>query len=217
MRKEYTINELASILGCSRTAIVKKIKPDEKKPDIRRYRGRYDVVTSNGQLAILLDDNDLEQEKSMSKGANNVINNSANTAENDNIIDIEPEKNINESETVISLTERYTNQLMTLQKEMYNELRNRDNQILLLTTSEKSKEQEYLMTQAENKKLKMRNRILTVITSVIATVVLIWITFFITYTTVHNTLTTPDTRIEQQNIEVTKNPAQLPEKNVKKK
>lgn len=68
MRKEYTINELTEIFGCSRTAIVKKIKPDENNPVIKRYKGVYDVVTSNGSIAILFDDEDLEHEKSLSRG-----------------------------------------------------------------------------------------------------------------------------------------------------
>ena len=82
---------------------------------------------------------------------------------------------------------------------MYNELRQRDNQILLLTTSEKTKEQEYLKVQSENKVLKLRNRILTVIVSVIATVLLIWITFYATYMTLNN---------KTQNEEIKKEHAQ---------
>lgn len=197
MRKEYTINELTEIFGCSRTAIVKKIKPDEKNPVIKRYKGVYDVVTSNGNIAILFDDEDLEHEKSLSRGFKNVANNPVNTVESDDIIDIEPERKETNLEMVLSLTERYKNEITTLQKDMYNELRQRDNQILLLTTSEKTKEEEYLRTQAENKALKLRNRVLTVLTSVIGIVLLVWITFYITYTTLNSNLNSSDIKKEQ--------------------
>ena len=69
---------------------------------------------------------------------------------------------------------------------MYNELRQRDSQILLLTTNEKTKEEEYLRTKAENKSLKLRNRVLTVLIGIIGIVLLIWITYYATYMTLSN-------------------------------
>ena len=185
MKKEYTINQLASILGCSRTAIVKKIKPDENNPVIKRYRGRYEVVSTAEGMAILLDDIELEHEKRMSKGVNNVSNNTGYAGKDSDIIDIEPEKEPQPSNVYMEFTNRYIEQFTTLQKEMYNELKERDNQILLLTTSEKTKEQEYLRTQAENKTLKSRNTILTVILGVMLTVLICFITFGITYMTLN--------------------------------
>lgn len=80
---------------------------------------------------------------------------------------------------------------------MYNELRQRDNQINLLTTSEKTKEEEYLRAQAENKSLRLRNRVLTVITCVIVTLLLIWVTVFVTVNTVQSNVTKDDTEITQ--------------------
>ncbi len=206
MKKEYTINALASILGCSRTAIVKKIKPDENNPVIKRYRGRYDIVNNNGSMAILLDDIELEHEKRMSKGVNNVSNNTVTESQTDDIIDIEPEKENINNNTLIDFTNRYIEQFTTFQKEMYNELKQRDNQILLLTTSEKNKENEYLQTKAENETLKKRNRLLTVITSIVLTVLICFITFIITYTNLNNSH--PDQEIKKEPIqqEVLKTP-----------
>lgn len=201
MRKEYTINELTEIFGCSRTAIVKKIKTDENNPVIKRYKGVYDVVTSNGNIAILFDDEDLEHEKRLSKGFKNVSNSTVNTPENDTIIDVVPEKEPQINNNVLDFTNRYITEFTTFQKEMYNELKQRDNQILLLTTSEKNKEDEYLRTQAENKTLKRRNTILTVTLSVIVTVLLISATVFITYITVQNNVTKQEQeKITQQEI-----------------
>lgn len=209
MKKEYTINELSSILGCSRTAIVKKIKPDENNPVLKRYRGRYEVVSSNGSMAILLDDIELEHEKRMSKGVGNVSNNTVTTAQTDDIIDIEPEKQNVNSETLIEFTNRYIEQFTTLQKEMYNELKQRDNQILLLTTSEKTKESEYLQVKAENTTLKKRNMVLTVLTGIVLTVLICFITFAVTYINLSDS---------QSDQEIKKEPApqEIPVKPVKR-
>ena len=205
MRKEYTINELASILGCSRTAITKKIKEDESAPGVKRYKERYEVTQKNGQMAILLDDEDLEHEKSMSKGFNNVSQQGYNTQENEDIIDIEPENKRNKTEELINFTERYIDRFTTLQETMYNELKERDKQILLLTTSEKDKQEEYLKTVAENKTLKSRNTVLKVLLGVIVTVLICFITFFITYVTFSNTVSeeeNSDTKKEHVQVEI---------------
>lgn len=198
MKKEYTINELAHILGCSRTAIVKKIKEHPTQPGVKMYRDRFEVVLKNGSMVILLDDLDLEHEKSMSKGFKNVSSNTIETAESTNIIDIEPEKENIKSDTFIEFTNRYIEQFATFQKEMYNELKQRDNQILLLTTSEKTKENEYLQTKAENKTLKHRNKVLTVITSVLVTVLIVSITILITSITLSNNDTQKNNLILQE-------------------
>jgi len=200
MKKEYTINELAAILGCSRTAIVKKIKTDDNNPVLKRYRGRYEVVSSNGSMAILLDDIELEHEKRMSKGVSNVSNNTVTTAQSDDIIDIEPEKENANSETLIQFTNRYIEQFTTLQKEMYNELKQRDSQILLLTTSEKAKENEYLQVKAENETLKQRNMFLTVLSGVVLTVLICFITFAITYINLNNSQ--PDLDIKKEPVQI---------------
>lgn len=183
MKKEYTINELASILGCSRTAVVKKIKPDEDNPVIKRYKGRYEIGSSNGQMTIILDDIDLEHEKRLSRGVNNVSNKTGYTKEDNDVIDVEPENETKQNDTLIEFTNRYIEQFTTFQKEMYNELKQRDNQILLLTTTEKTKENEYLIAKAENTTLKKRNTILTVLLSVAVTVLICFITFYVTSST----------------------------------
>lgn len=193
MKKEYTIKELQSILGCSRTAIVKKIKTDEHNTDIKRYKDRYEVTQKDGQMAIIFDDAELEQEKRLSKGFNTVTNNGYNTQQNEDIIEIEPDIKENKQDEILNFTERYIERYTTLQETMYNELKERDKQILLLTTSENSKEQEYLKTVAENKTLKERNTLLMVISGVAVTVLICVITYCITVMT----LSKSDTVSEQ--------------------
>ena len=180
MKKEYTIKELQEIFGCSRTAIIKKIKTVGDNTELKRYKGRYEVTQKDGQIAIIFDDWELEEEKRLSKGMGSVSNNGDNTAQNDDIIDIEPNFTEPKQNEIISLTERYIERFTTLQETMYNELRERDKQILLLTTSENSKQQEYLRTVAENKTLKIRNTIYKVLLGIMITVLLCVITYCVT-------------------------------------
>nr|DAH54535.1 MAG TPA: hypothetical protein [Caudoviricetes sp.] len=193
MRKEYLINELAAILGCSRTAIAKKIV-ENKETGKKRYKNRYDVVMYKGQLAILLDDEDLESEKSMSRGFKNVIRNGANTAMSEDVIDVEPIKEETHAETVLNFTERYIKELKTFQETTYNELKNLsetknnlEKQVLLLEDSQKKGNEEYQKTRAENVTLKLRNTVLTVALGVAIMLLMCFVTFYITYTTAHNT------------------------------
>lgn len=180
MKKEYTIKELQEIFGCSRTAIIKKIKTVGDNTELKRYKGRYEVTQKDGQIAIIFDDWELEEEKRLSKGMGSVSNNGDNTATNDDIIDVEPNFTEPKQNEIISLTERYIERFTTLQETMYNELRERDKQILLLTTSENSKQQEYLRTVAENKTLKIRNTIYKVLLGIMITVLLCVITYCVT-------------------------------------
>ena len=198
MKREYTINELANILGCSRTAVVKKIKPDENNPVIKRYKNRYEVVNTPQGMAIILDDIDIEHEKRASKGVNNVSNNTGDRVINADFIDVEPETKPLHNETVFNFTERYIEQFTTFQKEMYNELKQRDNQILLLTTSEKTKENEYLQVKAENKTLKTRNTLLTVLLGVAVTVIICFITFSVTSMILSNQNTVQEKPVQQE-------------------
>lgn len=205
MRKEYTINELAHILGCSRTAIVKKIKVDGVNPSIERYKNRYDVVISNGIKAILLDDYEIEQEKACSRGAKTVVNNGYKSVEDEEIIELEAEKNNITASEVLNFTERYISEFKTFQETTYNEIRNitreRDeakNQIYLLTDSEKRKEDALIQTQAENTTLKKRNTMLTVALSIVISVLICFVTFYITYTTLHNTVAQPVETVEEK-------------------
>lgn len=189
MQKEYTIKELQQILGCSRTAIVKKIKADDNDTGVKRYKERYEVTQKDGQMAILFDDAELEEEKRLSRGFNTVSSNGVNTPNNDDIIDIEPDIKENNQDSLLNFTERYIERYTTLQRTFYDELQERDKQILLLTTSENAKEQEYLKAVAENKTLKARNTLLMVILGVIVTVLICVITFCVTY---HITTTEPE-------------------------
>lgn len=210
MRKAYIIRELQEILGVSRTAIVKKIKSDDVNPVIRRYKNRYEVVDKDGQMAIMFEDWELEEEKRLSKGMASVSNNGDNTPQNEDIIDIEPNVTKLQQNDYITFTKDYIDRFTTLQETMYNELRERDKQILLLTTSEKSKQDEYLRTVAENKTLKLRNTVYKVLIGVLVTVLLCVITYCITSITLSNT--------QQEEIEQ-KKPAQqeIPVKPVQKK
>lgn len=198
MKKEYTIKELQTILGCSRTAIVKKIKEDSKNTGVKRYKNRYEVTERDGQIAIIFDDTELEEEKRLSKGFSTVSSNGYNTAQNEDIIDVEPEFKETKEDKIINFTERYIERYTTLQETMYNELRERDKQILLLTTSENHKETEYLRTVAELKTLKQRNTVLKVILGVIVTVLICVITFGISYMTLlHNDTQPEETQTEE--------------------
>ena len=193
MRKEYLINDLAAILGCSRTAIAKKIAED-KETGIKRYKNRYDVVMYKGQLAILLDDEDLENEKSMSRGFKNVARNHSNAVTNDDVIDVEPIQQDNNTETVLNFTERYIKELKTFQETTYNELKNLsetknnlEKQVLLLEDSQRRENQEYQKTRLENVALKRNNTILTVALGVVITLLMCFITFYTTFVSLHNT------------------------------
>ena len=212
MKKEYTINELQEIFGCSRTAIVKKIKPVGDNTDVKRYKNRYEVSKKDGQIAIVFDDWELEEEKRLSKGMGLVSNNGDNTTENDNIIDIEPNVTEPKQNDLYNFTERYIERYTTLQETMYNELRERDKQILLLTTSENSKQEEYLKTVAENKTLKQRNTVLMVALGVIITVLICVITYFVTVTTLSDNVTNENIENQQPapEVQVTK---KIPAKN----
>lgn len=189
MRKEYTIKELQSILGCSRTAITKKIKQKDDNTDSKRYKDRYEVSVKDGQMVILFEDWELEEEKRLSKGMGLVSSNGDNTTNNQDIIDVEPNVTEMKQNELYNFTERYIERFTTLQETMYNELKERDKQILLLTTSENSKQEEYLKTVAENKTLKKRNTLLIIMLGVIATVLICVITYCITVINVTHNVT----------------------------
>ena len=183
MKKKYSVKELASILGCSVTAVNKKIKADENNPVIKRYRNVYETVLENGITYILLDDADLEDEKNRSKGFSNVINKGYNTPQDEEIIDVEPYKEEKRKDTLLEFTERYINNIATLQKTFYEEMRQKDKQIYLLTTSENQKQAEYLETKALNKTLEKRNNVLkvalTVVITLLVTLAIVFTMFYI--------------------------------------
>ena len=183
MKKKYSVKELASILGCSVTAVNKKIKADENNPVIKRYRNVYETVLENGITYILLDDADLEDEKNRSKGFSNVINKGYNTPQDEEIIDVEPYKEEKRKDTLLEFTERYINNIATLQKTFYEEMREKDKQIYLLTTSENQKQAEYLETKALNKTLEKRNNVLkvalTVVITLLVTLAIVFTMFYI--------------------------------------
>ena len=183
MKRKYSVKELASILGCSVTAVNKKIKADENNPVIKRYRNVYETVLENGITYILLDDTELEEEKNRSKGFSNVLNKGYNTPQNDDIIDVEPYQEEKKKDTLLEFTERYINNFTTLQKTFYEEMREKDKQIYLLTTSENQKQAEYLETKALNKTLEKRNNVLkvalTVVITLLVTLAVVFTMFYV--------------------------------------
>lgn len=159
MKKKYSIKELSTILGCSITAVQKKIIADENNPVLRRYKKRFDVVIEDGKSFILLDDEELEEEKRLSKGFKNVSKNVNEMSEN--VIDVEytTETHINKDDTidkVLKFTESYIERYETLQKEFYNLLFEKDNQIKLLTDSESKTQKEYIQISMKCKELEAK-------------------------------------------------------------
>ena len=182
-KKSYSVKELATILGCSVTAVQKKILPDEYNPEIKRYKKRYDVDIKDGKTVILLSDGELDEEKRLSKGFNNV--NTPNKETFENVIDVEPEpqKQVNQDiiiDKILDFTNVHIERYETLQKTYYNELQQKDKQILLLTTSENNKQSEYLEAQAKTKELEKRNRLLTLYLTFVSTLLLTFIVVYIT-------------------------------------
>lgn len=153
MEKVYSYDELASILGCSRTAIAKKVKPDENNPSVERYKNRFEVVINDGKKCILIDDEALEEEKLKSKGFKNVVNNSSNTSEMQSESNKQVKEDESKAEKSLDVTEHYMDKFLMMQQHLYNQLHDRDKQILLLSVNEKQKEEVFIRTQAENSEL----------------------------------------------------------------
>lgn len=214
MKKRFTIQELADILGCSRVAISKKIKVVDGETGTKRYKNVYEVVSDSGVMQILLTDEELEKEKRLSKGFNNVSSSGYDTHKNEDIIDIESIEQQKHNDKLLEFTERYINDFKTLQETMYNELRSRDNQINLLTTSEKTKEKEYLQTLAENKTLKERNRVITLCLIGLVTLLIVIITFSVTFAIVTNSVSNVNKEVSTT-VENVSNPVQAQKKEVK--
>lgn len=214
MKRRFTIQELADILGCSRVAISKKIKVVDGETGAKRYKNVYDVVSDSGVMQILLTDEELEKEKRLSKGFNNVSSSGYDTHKNEDIIDIEPMEQQKHNDKLLEFTERYINDFKTLQETMYNELRNRDSQINLLTTSEKTKEKEYLQALAENKTLKERNRVITLCLIGLVTLLIVIITFSITFAIVTKNVSNVNKEVSTT-VENVSNPVQVQKKEVK--
>lgn len=221
MERMYSYDELASILGCTRTAIAKKIKPDENNPDIERYKNRYRVVLHEGKKCIVIDDAGLEDEKLKSRGFKNVSQNGCITPETQAVQENKPVQSEINFETVSDVTERYINRVATLYKEFNEEIMKRDKQILLLTVDEKTKQNVYLQTQAENTTLKEKYNVLekkyNVAKNVIKGVIifcLICITSFITFKIVMKNVSDPVQ--EKEKIEQGQFDFKSPEPEIKK-
>lgn len=204
-KKSYSVKELATILGCSVTAVQKKITTDENNPEIKRYKKRFNVVSKDGKTVILLSDEELEQEKRLSKGFNNV--NTTNNGTFETIIDVEPEVETqatkdNTIDKILKFTNDQIESYKTLHETYMKELLERDKKILYLTVFEnESTEKTAQVKQLEEKEkqLEKRNRLLTFyltfVTTLLLTLIGLFITFYITVDNLHN----PDT--EKPSIE----------------
>lgn len=181
-KKKYSVKELSTILGCSVTAVQKKIYTDENNPNIKRYRNRYDVVSDDGKSVILLTDEELEQEKRLSKGFKNVQQNANESFKNvgetsENVIDVDytsenTAKNDYVIDKILEFTNGYIERYETLQKQYYNLLTEKDNQVKLLTDSEQKTQKEYYEISAKCKTLEEKNKILTRIIYVVIGVII---------------------------------------------
>ena len=215
MKRKYSVKDLASILGCSITAVNKKIKSDSDNPAIRRYRNVFDTVIEEGVTYILLTDEELDQEKTRSKGFSNLLNRGYTTPQNEEVIDVEPyEEQEKKEDKLMNFAERYINDFTTLQKTYYEEMREKDKQIFLLTTSENQKQNEYLKTEALNKTLTKRNNVLTIALTVAITLLL---TFIALYVTVVNQKTETQAVEEKQPVQTVQQPIKQPSKPVAKR
>lgn len=189
----YTITEFADILGCSRTAIVKKIYDNGDETGNKRYKRRYDIVMKDGKQAISISDEDLEQEKRMSQGANNVSNNSDNIDQIDDFIDVEPIHQQNTINELYNFTERYINEFREYQERTNNVIINLEkekvsfqNQIFLLEDNKLKENAEIKKIECENVTLKRNNRFLTYIVGLLITVLVVIATVAITVSTVNS-------------------------------
>ncbi len=186
MQKKYSIKELSSILGCSVTAVQKKISVDENNPNLKRYRNRYEVVIDDGKSVILLTDEELEQEKRLSKGFKNVSKNVDETSENVIDVDYTHENTINKDDTidkVLKFTESYIERYETLQKSYYNLLNEKDNQLKLLTDSEHKTKDEFYQVTAKCKELEEKNKYLKRLLYVVSVVITVLIMLFLKFIT----------------------------------
>ena len=212
MKKKYSVKDLASILGCSITAVNKKIKSDLN--GIKRYRNEFETVVDEGVTYILLTDIELEQEKQRSKGFSNFSNRGYTTQQNEEVIDVEPYEEEKKEDKLMSFAERYINDFTTLQKTYYEEMREKDKQIFLLTTSENQKQNEYLKTEALNKTLTKRNNVLQIALTVVITLL---ITFATLYITVVNQKVEQQVVEEKQPVQEVQQPVKQPSKPVAKR
>ena len=186
-KKKYSIKELSTILGCSVTAVQKKIYVDENNPNIKRYKKRFDVVIDDGKSVILLTDNELEQEKRLSKGFNNIQQNVNEHFKNinetsDNIIDVDftnenTIKNDYVLDKIFEFTNSYIERYETLQKQYYNLLNEKDKQVKLLTDSENKTQKEFYEISAKCKTLEEKNKNLTRLIYVVIGVLIFVLTF----------------------------------------
>lgn len=162
-KKKYSVKELAEILGCSITAVQKKITADVNNPDIKRYRNRYEAVIKDGKTVILLTDDELENEKRSSKGFKNINQNAAQG--DDNVIDAEYTAENRQTQDlmidkVLTFTDGYIKRYEELQQRYYNLLNEKDKQVKLLTDSKQFSDNKLYEEQAKSLELTEKNKAL---------------------------------------------------------
>lgn len=183
-KKMYSVKELAGLLGCSVTAVNKKIISDENNPNIKRYRNRYEVLVDDGKTVILLSDEDIEREKRLSRGFKNVSSNVSETSEN--VVDVEYTAETQATkeditDKLIKFSTEFFQRYETLQTRYINLMTDTSNQIKLLTDSESKTQKEYFEMSTRCKELEERNKnlkrylILATIIFLVVTTLLIFV------------------------------------------
>lgn len=181
VKKKYSVKELSMLLGCSVTAVQKKIFVDVNNPSIKRYKKRYEVVIEDGKSVILLSDSELEEEKRLSKGFNNVQTNVGETSEN--VIDVDytaetAQIKENSIDKILEFTERYMERFEQLQKGYYNLLTEKEHQVKLLTDSENKTNNKFFEMSAKCKELEERNKFLKRLLYVLTGVLIFLVTLY---------------------------------------
>lgn len=204
-KQQYSIKQLSTILGCSVTAISKKITTDENNPLIKRYRKRYPVVTEDNQMYILLDNNELEEEKRKSKGFKNVSSQYQNvsedtieTSESEAIFEGTVIRDEEPKETLIELTKRYEERFEALHTDYFERLLESDKKYNLLTADEKIKDYKYNQLTKEKTFLELNNKVLKRWLYVLITLLIIIIISLIIVSTSYITLKNITPQLQQQ-------------------
>lgn len=162
-KKMYSVKELAEILGCSITAVQKKITADVNNGNIKRYRNRYEAVINDGKTVILLDDEELENEKRLSKGFKNVNQNAASNDED--VIDAEYTAGNQQAQAemidkILTFTDGYIKRYEELQQRYYNLLSEKERQVKLLTDNIQNYDTKLYAEQAKSLELTKKNEML---------------------------------------------------------
>lgn len=195
-KKKYKIAELANILDVSVPAIRKKVTVEGNQ---KRYKKQFEVISEDDTMFILLDDIELEKEKELAFRNKNkfsvkktLSDTQIETFDDNDIIDVTPERPViieNQNNILLEFTKRYTDEISNVNKtlrETYEkhsaELLEKEQKILLLTTSENSKDNEINALRANEKTLqaqKKRYQLCIIALSVTFFIIVITLVYFL--------------------------------------